>query len=196
MALFDSLFGKRRPQIALFVDGPNVIRKQLSIDLREAKKKVSEYGDIRIARIYLDQFASDKLIEAMVNQGLEPKITTGDVDVTLAVEATEQIVNKDIDMIAIMSRDTDFIPVLNTVKKYGKKSIVVGVEPGFSVALKNTADILIMIKGQEQGGGRDRYPERHEQRERREPQRERTEQRPPQRQEPPAQPPQQNAPQK
>ncbi len=193
MALFGNLFGKGRPQIAFFVDGPNVIRKQLSIDLREAKKKVSEYGDIRISRIYLDQFASDKLIEAMVNQGLEPKITTGDVDVTLAVEATEQIVNKDIDMIAIMSRDTDFIPVLNTVKKYGKKSIVVGVEPGFSVALKNTADILIMIKGQEQP---QRYHERHEQRDRREPQRERTEQRPAQRQEPPAQPPQQNTPQK
>ena len=192
MALFDSLFGKRRPQIALFVDGPNVIRKQLSIDLHEAKQKVSQYGDIRIARIYLDQFASDKLIEAMVNQGLEPKITTGDVDVTLAVEATEQIVNKDIDMIAIMSRDTDFIPVLNTVKKYGKKSIVVGVEPGFSVALRNTADILIMIKGQEQ---QQRYPERHEHRDRREPQRERVE-RPPQRQEPPNPPPQQSAPQK
>ncbi len=194
MALFDSLFGKRRPQVAFFVDGPNVIRKQLSIDLREAKQKVSQYGDIRIARIYLDQFASDKLIEAMVNQGLEPKITTGDVDVTLAVEATEQIVNKDIDIIAIMSRDTDFIPVLNTVKKYGKKSLIVGVEPGFSVALKNTADILIMVKGQEQQGNA-RYPERQE-RDRREPQRERTEQRPPQKQEPPAQPPQQNAPQK
>jgi uncharacterized LabA/DUF88 family protein len=130
----------------------------------------------------------------MVNQGLEPKITTGDVDVTLAVEATEQIVNKDIDMIAIMSRDTDFIPVLNTVKKYGKKSIVVGVEPGFSVALRNTADILIMIKGQEHA--RDRYPERQE-RERREPQRERTEQRPQQKPvPPPQQPPQQSAPQK
>lgn len=195
MALFDGLFGRRRPQIALFVDGPNVIRKQLSIDLREAKQKVSEHGDIRIARIYLDQFASDKLIEAMVNQGLEPKITTGDVDVTLAVEATEQIVNKDIDIIAIMSRDTDFIPVLNTVKKHGKKSIVVGVEPGFSVALKNTADVLIMIKGQEQP---QRYPERHERHERREPPRERQERPPQQRQEPqaPPQAPQQSQPPK
>lgn len=196
MALFDGLFGKRRPQIAFFVDGPNVIRKQLSIDLREAKQKVSEHGDIRISRIYLDQFASDKLIEAMVNQGLEPKITTGDVDVTLAVEATEQIVNRDIDIIAIMSRDTDFIPVLNTVKKHGKKSIVVGVEPGFSVALKNTADVLIMIKGQEQP---QRYPDRHERHERRERERdyprERTERPQQPRQEPPAQqaPPQQQS---
>src|SRR4030042_1088356 len=109
MGLLDGVFGKRQPQIALFVDGPNIIRKQLNIDLKEIKKKVSEYGNIRMARIYLDQFASDKLIEAMVNQAFEPRITTGDVDVTMAVEATEQIVNPEIDIIALMTRDTDFI---------------------------------------------------------------------------------------
>ncbi|MEM4272483.1 MAG: TIGR00288 family NYN domain-containing protein [Candidatus Bilamarchaeaceae archaeon] len=161
MAFLEGLFGRRRPQVAFFVDGPNVIRKQLSVDLREVRQKVSEHGDIRIARIYLDQFASDKLIEAMVNQGLEPKITTGDVDVTLAVEATEQIVNKEIDIIAVMSRDTDFIPLLNAAKKHGKKTIVVGVEPGFSVALKNTADVLVMVKGQEPQE-RGRHSERRE----------------------------------
>lgn len=154
MGIFGNIFGKRTPQIALFVDGPNVIRKQLSVDLREVRRKVSEYGNIRFAKIYLDQYASDKLIEAMVNQGFEPKISTGDVDVTLAVEATEQVVNPDIDIVAIMSRDTDFIPVLNKVKKHGKKSMIIGVEPGFSVALKNTADILIMVKTHERSAPR------------------------------------------
>ena len=149
MGIFGKIFGKGKPQIALFVDGPNVIRKQLSVDLREVKRKVSEHGNIRVARIYLDQYASDKLIEAMVNQGLEPVITTGDVDVTMAVEATEQIVNPDIDIVAVMSRDTDFIPLLNKIKEYGKGTLVVGVEPGFSVALKNTADTLIMVKTHE-----------------------------------------------
>ena len=149
MGIFGKIFGNDKPQIALFVDGPNVIRKQLSVDLREVKRKVAEHGNIRIARIYLDQYASDKLIEAMVNQGFEPIITTGDVDVTLAVEATEQVVNPKIDIVAIMSRDTDFIPVLNKVKEHGKNSLVVGVEPGFSVALKNSADYVIMVKTHE-----------------------------------------------
>jgi len=149
MGIFGKIFGNDKPQIALFVDGPNVIRKQLSVDLREVKRKVAEHGNIRIARIYLDQYASDKLIEAMVNQGFEPIITTGDVDVTLAVEATEQVVNPKIDIVAIMSRDTDFIPVLNKVKEHGKNSLVVGVEPGFSVALKNSADNVIMVKTHE-----------------------------------------------
>ena len=149
MGIFGKIFGSDKPQIALFVDGPNVIRKQLSVDLREVKRKVAEHGNIRIARIYLDQYASDKLIEAMVNQGFEPIITTGDVDVTLAVEATEQVVNPKIDIVAIMSRDTDFIPVLNKVKEHGKNSLVVGVEPGFSVALKNSADTVLMVKTHE-----------------------------------------------
>lgn len=149
MGFLDGIFGKRQPQIALFVDGPNIIRKQLNIDLKEIKKKVSEHGNIRMARIYLDQFASDKLIEAMVNQAFEPRITTGDVDVTMAVEATEQIVNPEIDIIALMTRDTDFIPALTKAKEHGKKTLIVGIEPGFSVALRNTADILIMINAEE-----------------------------------------------
>ena len=149
MAFLEGLFGKRGKQIALFVDGPNVIRKQLNIDLREVKKKVSEHGNIRIARIYLDQYASDKLIEAMVNQGLETRITTGDVDVTMAVDATEQVVDPNVDIIALMTRDTDFIPVLNKAKEHGKNTLIIGVEPGFSAALKNTADILIMVSAKE-----------------------------------------------
>ena len=149
MGLLDGFFKKKEPQIALFVDGPNIIRKQLNIDLREIKKKVSAHVNIRFARIYLDQFASDKLIEAMVNQGFEPKITTGDVDVTMAVEATEQIVNPEVDIIALMTRDTDFIPALTKAKEHGKKTLIVGIEPGFSVALRNTADILIMINAEE-----------------------------------------------
>jgi len=159
MGLFDGIFGKKEPQIALFVDGPNIIRKQLNIDLREIKKKVSEHGNIRFARIYLDQFASDKLIETMVNQGFEPKITTGDVDVTMAVEATEQIVNPEVDVIALMTRDTDFIPALTKAKEHGKKTLIVGIEPGFSVALRNTADILIMINAEEVSRERNK-PER------------------------------------
>ncbi len=147
MGIFDIFKGKKESQIALFVDGPNIIRKKINLNLIEARKKLGELGNIRIARIYLDQFASDKLIEAMVNNGFEPKITTGDVDVTMAVEATEQIINPSIDYIALMTRDTDFIPVLTKAKQYGKKTIIIAIDTGMSVALKNSVDELIMLKG-------------------------------------------------
>lgn len=152
MGLFDSVFQKQRQkQIVLLIDGPNSIRKGIGIDLREVKRELQKYGSIRVAKIYLDQYASDKLIEAMVNQGFQPEITTGDVDVTMAIEAMEYIMEKDTDMIALMTRDTDFTPVLRKANKYAKKAAIVAADSAFSVALKNTADLVIIMKPVGQG---------------------------------------------
>lgn len=129
--------------IACFVDGPNMIRKELGIDLDKVKKKLGKYGKIKVAKVFLDQFASDKLIEAMTNQGFEVVIVPSDVDVALAVEATEHLFNPHIDAIAIVSRDSDFRPVIAKAKLHGKETIVVGCEPDFSAALKNSADIVV-----------------------------------------------------
>ncbi|VVC01706.1 NYN domain protein [uncultured archaeon] len=137
---------KKDHNIALLIDGPNVIRKDVRLDLVALRKKVEEHGTIKVSKIFLDQYASDKLIEAMTNQGYEPVITTGDVDVTMAVEAMTQVYNPHIHTIALMTRDIDFVPVLVKAKGLGKETIVVGSEPGFSVALKNTADIVIMAE--------------------------------------------------
>ncbi|MBU0586795.1 NYN domain-containing protein, partial [Candidatus Micrarchaeota archaeon] len=124
MSILDNIFGKKKSkQIVLLIDGPNSIRKDINVDLKEVKKEVQKYGDVRIAKVYLDQYASDKLIEAMVNQGFEPEITTGDVDVTMAIEAMEYVIEKNTDILALMTRDTDFTPVLRKAKKYGKKAI-------------------------------------------------------------------------
>src|SRR3989344_2970631 len=148
MEKFKALVRKERREptknIALMVDGPNVIRKDINVDLEGAKRKLSKYGRIKVCKIYLDQYASDKLIEAMTNQGFEPVITTGDVDVTMAVEAMQQVYNPAIQILALMTRDADFRPVLVKAKELGKETIVVGAQPGFSSALKNTADIVIM----------------------------------------------------
>ena len=63
----------------------------------------------------------------------------------MAVEATELIFNDNIDIIAMMTRDADFQPVIRKAKEHGKETIVVGIEPGFSNALKNTADYIISL---------------------------------------------------
>ena len=147
MAVIDKLKSlmKQREEknIALLVDGPNVIRKDVNVDLEGVKRKVEKYGRIKICKVFLDQYASDKLIEAVTNQGYEPVITTGDVDVTMAVYAVEQVFNPNIQIIALMTRDIDFRPVIVKAKEKGKETIVIGADPGFSVALKKTADIVI-----------------------------------------------------
>jgi len=135
-----------KKNIALLVDGPNIIRKDVHVDLNKVKDEIAKFGKIKVAKVFLDQYASDKLIEAMINQGYDPVITSGDVDVTMAVDAVEQAFNPAIDVIALMTRDADFRPVLIKAKELGKETIVIGTEPGFSVALRNTADKVIMLK--------------------------------------------------
>jgi uncharacterized protein (TIGR00288 family) len=142
-------FGKKeksRKKVALFVDGPNMLRREFDVDLSEVKKKVEEYGSLSIAKVFLNQFAPDKLIEAVINQGFEPVIvSTDDVDAPMAAEAMEAVFNQNIDIIALMTRDADFQLVVSKSKKLGKDTIVIGSEP-FAAALKNTADHVIILK--------------------------------------------------
>ncbi|MCK4928008.1 MAG: NYN domain-containing protein, partial [Candidatus Aenigmarchaeota archaeon] len=97
-----------KPRIALFLDGPNLLRKEFEIDLNQIKSYLSEYGSLREAKVFLNQFAPDKLIEAVANQGFEPIIGVGekkddiasDVDVYVATAAVSAIYSPYIDIIA------------------------------------------------------------------------------------------------
>lgn len=137
---------KERPDIAVLVDGPNILRKSFNIDLSEVKYELSKYGNIRVANVYLDQYAPDKLIEAIKNQGFDTRTTTGDVDVTMAIEAMEYVLDPNIDIIGLMTRDTDYLPVLVKARARGKKTIILATDFAFSTALKNTADTVLIFK--------------------------------------------------
>ncbi len=143
--LKDSLFSEKA-RLAVFVDGPNILRKELKIDLQSIKKAVEPFGTIKVGKVFLNQFASNKLIEAVANQGFEPIITVGDVDVSMSVDATEAIFNPIIDKIVLVTRDSDFLPAVVKAKRYGKETIVVLAEEGSAAALKNTADVVIVLE--------------------------------------------------
>lgn len=131
--------------IGLLVDGPNMLRKEFNLDLEYVREVISEYGKMRVGKVLLNQYASDKLIEAIVNQGFTPIVVAGDTDVHLAMEAMELIHNPNIDILALMTRNADFLPLLNKTKENGKETIVIGAEPGFSIALQNTSDNSITL---------------------------------------------------
>ncbi len=131
---------KDMKNLGLLVDGPNMLRKEFCSDLDVVKNLLVDRGNLKIGKVLLNQYASDKLIEAVVNQGFSPMIVAGDVDVQLAVEAFELIHNPNIDVVALMTRNADFLPLINIAKENGKETIVIGAEPGFSVALQNSAD--------------------------------------------------------
>jgi len=45
-----------------------------------------------------------------------------------------------------VTRDADFKPLLSKANEHGKETILFGAEPGLSVALKNSADYVIILK--------------------------------------------------
>lgn len=137
---------KGRRKIALLVDGPNMLRKEFQTNLEEIRDVLKDYGSIKIGRVFLNQYASDKLVEAIETQGFEPIICTSDVDVRLAVEGMELVFNPVIDTIALVTRDADFKPLLSKANEHGKETILFGAEPGLSIALKNSADYVIILK--------------------------------------------------
>lgn len=138
-----------RRSIGLLVDGPNVLRKEFNVNLEEIRDVLKEYGNVKIGRVFLNQYASDKLVEAIENNGFEPIICSSDVDVRLAVEGMELVYNPTIDTIALVTRDADFKPLLNKANEHGKETIIFGVEPGFSTALRNSADYVIILENDE-----------------------------------------------
>jgi len=141
------------PNVAVYVDGPNVVRKEFDLDLDELRNKVEEFGNIKVGKVFLNQYASDKLIEAIVSQGFEAALGLGgekakesDVDVYMAVNAMESVFNDDIDVVVLVTRDTYFLPVIQKAKEYGKETVIIGMDPGFSTALKNAADQVVTLE--------------------------------------------------
>lgn len=142
---FRGIFGGPGKNVAIFIDGPNMIRKEFNIDLKEVRERAKKYGRVIYGKAFLNQFASEKLIEAVSSQGFEPLIALGvekdqDIDVYMAAEVMEAAYDKGIDVIVVVTRDTDFLPVIQKAKKRGKETVVMGSEPGFSIALRNAAD--------------------------------------------------------
>lgn len=138
-----------RRRIGLLVDGPNVLRKEFNVNLEEIRDVLKEYGNVKIGRVFLNQYASDKLVEAIENNGFEPIICSSDVDVRLAVEGMELVYNPNIDTIALVTRDADFKPLLTKANEHGKETIIFGVEPGFSTALRNSSDYVVILENNE-----------------------------------------------
>ena len=151
---------QRRPigsdygNVAIFVDGPNMLRKEFMIDLGEVRRISRKFGRIAIAKVFINQYAPEKLIEAVINEGFECNMvlgekadmeTSADVDVSMATSAVEAIITKDIDTVVIVTRDADFLPVIQKAKEYGKRTVVIGADAGFSASLQNAADLVEIL---------------------------------------------------
>ncbi len=117
--------GGRQSRYGLFLDGPNLLRDDVGVDLNEVRDRVDARGDLVLGRVYLDHRASASLVQAVEAAGFEVVTTSGDVDVRLAVDATEAIVGDAVDGVVIATRDLDFKPVLELARRMGVTTVVV-----------------------------------------------------------------------
>lgn len=132
-------------KIAVLVDGPNMLRKEFNVKLEYIREPVETLGNIVIAKVFLNTFATDRLLEAIANSGFTPIVTAIDIHTTMAVEAMDVIATHKVNTLAIASRNARCAPILRKAKEKGVESISIGFEPGFSTALQNASDYVIKI---------------------------------------------------
>jgi len=140
MDLLGLLGGDASTRVGLFVDGPNVLRDEFDVDFDDLRALAADEGTVTSARLYLDEHAPPSLIQAGEARGFDVVTTSGDVDVRLAVDATAAVVAGGVDVLIVVSRDTDFKPVLERAAREGAETVAVAPgEYGRSDALRNTA---------------------------------------------------------
>ncbi|MFB6256964.1 MAG: NYN domain-containing protein [Haloplanus sp.] len=147
------LFGRRSddgsaPRVALFVDGPNMLRGEFDIDLDDVREAAAAAGRPATTRLYVDEHATPELIQAAEARGFEVVVTSGDVDVKLAVDLTRFAVEGRADVIAVASRDTDFKPAVEVANACGLRTLAIAPgEHGRSDALRNAAGGNVTLGG-------------------------------------------------
>ena len=152
MSILRRLYDPLNRSVALFVDGPNVLREEFDVDLDDVRIAGEQFGRPAMRRLYLDEHAPSGLIQAAEARGFEVIVTSSDVDVRLSVDLTRAAVTDKADIIAIVSRDADFKPAIEVANDHGQQTVVVapGVD-GRSDALRNAATTQITLGEHREG---------------------------------------------
>jgi len=131
--------------IGLLVNGPNVLLRKFNVNLQDISNAVKSLGRIIVGKVILNPNAPQKLVEAVINSGLDPLTVNGRVDVAFTVEAMRLIYNSRVNALALAVRDAHFLPILFEAKRVGKEVIIIGPREGLSEALQNAADEVIIL---------------------------------------------------
>lgn len=146
IALKERISGEKNT--AIIVDGPNFLRKvkDRQIKLEEIDEITKDLGKPIVKKVILNEYAGEKLIQAIANSGYEPIVSPHDIYLSMSIEIMDVLMeNRKIDSIIIASRHARTAPILLKIKKKGKETAIVGFEPGMSTSVKKIADHSFMI---------------------------------------------------
>jgi len=138
----------RQKKLALIIDAPNILRRvnNNQIRLEDIEKIANKLGQIKIAKVILNRHAPKNLLKAVENSGYEPIVASSDIYIRMSIEVMDAVFQENVDMIIIASRHARCAPILRAVKANGFDTAIIGFQPGFSVAVKNAADIAFQLE--------------------------------------------------
>ena len=142
-----NIFSKQK-KIALIIDAPNILRRvnNKQIRLEDIEKIANKLGQIKIAKVILNRHAPRNLLKAVENSGYEPIVASNDIYIRMAIEIMDSVFSKNVDIVIVASRHARCAPLLRAAKTNGLDTAIIGFQPGFSIAVKNAADMAFQLE--------------------------------------------------
>ncbi|MSP12131.1 MAG: NYN domain-containing protein [Chloroflexi bacterium] len=154
--------------VAVFVDFENIyisVRNRYDVDpnFEHVIDKCAEFGRVTISRAYADWYRYPRVTNALYANGIEPmyvptyyydrdegrtgRAIKNSVDIHLTIDLMKTLFSfPNIGTYIVVTGDRDFIPLINTIRQYGKKAVVIGVGGAASNHLAQSADEFIFYR--------------------------------------------------
>ncbi len=141
--------------IALFIDFENIsigVEEQLGekVNIQIIVDKLAEFGTLVVRKAYSDWNNNADYKRILLQSGIELiershlNNAKNGADIKLAIDAVELALrNPQIDTFAIVSGDSDFVPLIQKLREYNKKVIGVGGDGFTSKFIPNSCDEYI-----------------------------------------------------
>jgi uncharacterized protein (TIGR00288 family) len=135
----------KKEKLGLLIDGSNLLVENIKEDLEKIDETIATIGDLRIAKVILDQQLPDTYIDKILKKGYLPIVVPGDIDVYMSIEAMDLIYSEELQMVAFWTSDINFLPIIIKAKELGKETVVLGRTEGFSETLENAVDYILIL---------------------------------------------------
>lgn len=159
---------EEKTDVAVFIDFENIYisvhnRYDTDPNFEYVMDKCAEYGRITTARAYADWYRYPRVTSALYAHGIEPMYVPtyyyerdrghsagaikNSVDIHMCIDAIKTLYGyPNIRTYVLVTGDRDFIPVVNTIRQYGKFASVIGVGGAASSHLAQSADDFVLYE--------------------------------------------------
>ena len=133
-----------KKKIAIVFDGPTIFPKFQLTKLDNLKGALEEIGTVRVGRIITDKQKTIDESDLISAQGFQEEIVGSEVDIHVAIRALEFMNEKNIDIVAVATTDTNLLPILQRIKQE-KQLVVISWKEHITSAIESVADYVLYL---------------------------------------------------